>query len=77
MAMFLYRWIMEIYPVWIDDKDGSEEEYQEGGLSVDKTNCCPCLKCKINPNLFSSNKNIKKVASVYTSPIVVRAYKLD
>ena len=38
---------MEIYPVWLDDKDGSEEEYQEGGLSVDKSNCCPCLQVRL------------------------------
>ena len=36
--------LMEIDPVRIDDEDGSKEEDEEGGWSVDKSNCCSCLQ---------------------------------
>ena len=38
---------MEIDPVRIDDKDGSKEEHEEGGRSVDKSNCFSCLQFRL------------------------------
>ena len=39
----LVNLVNKIYPFWINDKDSSEEENEEGGCSVDMSNCCPCL----------------------------------
>ena len=38
-----YFWI-HYDPIRVEDKDGAEEEYKEGGRSVDQSNLCSCLQ---------------------------------
>ena len=38
--------LIETYPIRINDEDGSEEEDEEGGWNVDKSDCCPCLQIR-------------------------------
>ena len=44
MPASLYVILSDIYPVWIDDKNGSKEEDEEVGRSENNSNCRPCLQ---------------------------------
>ena len=50
---------MDIDPVRVEDEDGAEEEDEEGGRSVNQSNCCSSLK-------FALVENMRRVCKVCT-----------